>query len=425
MAMSTTHAPTRLPSGWMRAFFAALEAVILVWALTAAAFTMAYAATASSPHLGSATWQSAVGLATATFLLGFGLPIQTDLGTVTLIPTLLAALTALLSVAGQKYLAVNGLRYAPFTALGGLFGVVVIGIFAGRGLGAFPTGLIAAAVCAIASIFAVGKAERKLASSEYRGPILTALRRGLAALPIWLRRGCGRVSSLFWSLIALAALGTIGAVIAAWPRINTLTSQLSATTLDTVSIWLAELAYLPTMLVWSLGYLIGAGYHVGPATFSPGLAPEGLLPSVPIVLAGPLTIWSTWMLAIPAVIGAGHALRYTRARSAPRLSLHLAASLVCVVVLVVVLVCAAWITGGGLTGGPLANCGVRPLDMALWAALTIALPYMLVSVMFHRDTLKWIREKFQELKARYVTARQDGEESGEQNPGSTVADPAT
>lgn len=402
----------------MRAVFAALEAVVLVWALTAAAFTMAYAATASSPHLGSATWHSAVGLATSTFLLGFGSPITTEIGTITLIPTLLACLTGLLSVAGQKYLAVTGLRFVPFTAAGGLLGVTLIGIFAGRGLGALPAGAIAAIICALAALSVRG------ASDEYNHARKRRASRITRTIPAWLPIAAKRALRLSGYLMLFALVVFLAALIAAWGRVHTLADQLTSSAIDTVALWLAQLAYLPSMVVWTLGYLTGAGYQIGAANFAPALPPDGLLPSIPVLLAAPMTAWSAWVLAAVCVIAAAFALRVTRAAQAGRLTSHLAGAATTCLLTVALLTFAAWISGGGLKPGPLAHCGVRPLEMLLAAILTIALPYLLISVLAHPETIAWARAQLKAQRAKGATRRQDDAKSPAQNPDNTAADPA-
>lgn len=404
----------------MRALFAALEAVVLVWALTAAAFTMAYAATASSPHLGAATWHSAVGLATSTFLLGFGSSIPTDIGTLTLVPTLLAGLSALLCAAGQKYLAVTGFRFVPFTALGGLLGVGLIGIFAGRGLGAFPAGVIAAVVCALAALSVSGPYPSRDGSAKRR-------RSGRLAqlMPTWFSTAAARALRLSMWLTIIALIAFIAAAITAWGRIHTLAGQLSSSVLDTVALWLAQLAYLPSLVVWTLGYLTGAGYHVGSVTFAPELVPDGVLPSIPVLLAGPMTAWSAWVVAAPCLISGVLALRDTRSPSARALTSHLAGAAITAAMMVGVLTLAAWVTGGGVQPGPLAHCGVRPLEMLLAAVLTVALPYLAISALSHPDTIAWVGAQLQAQRAKRATGRSADAESPEQNPDNTAADPAT
>ncbi|MDO5727656.1 MAG: DUF6350 family protein [Bowdeniella nasicola] len=428
--MTTSFSASRLPSGWLRAFFAALHAVVLVWLLTAASFTMTYAATASSPYLGAATWQTAVGVATDAFLLGYGLPIPTSIGTLTLIPTLLAVLTVVLSSAGQRYFAVVGLRYLPYVAAGGFVAIILIGLFSGRGFTVLLPAVIAAVLCMGGAIANVGAAGRRLTSGEYSGPVAKKIRRTLALLPQWVRTGFARARVCLWWLLALATSGFLIAVTWAFSRVSEMTSQLSNSLLDTIALWLAQLAYLPTYIVWAGGYLTGAGYHIGAATYQVGHDPVGILPSIPILLAGPLTRWSAWLITGVVTMMGALAAWYTRRDDAASLLSHLGAAVSTGSALVAITTLAAWASGGGVTPGPLAHCGTRVVPMALATTITVALPYLLISVVLHRETLAWARvkisqahEKINQARENRAISRSAAAQSAEQNPHSTAVDP--
>ncbi|WP_282853038.1 cell division protein PerM [Gulosibacter sediminis] len=126
--------------------------------------------------------------------------------------------------------------------------------------------------------------------------ILTAASRAL-------RLALGFVVGLF----ALASALVLGGLVLNMGDIVGLTQLLQLDAWGNVSVGLTELLYLPTLLVWAIAWLLGAGVQFGAGTMAnPGATDAGPLPILPLlgVVPEPQTtlLWS--LLALPVLLAA-------------------------------------------------------------------------------------------------------------------------
>lgn len=409
----TTSPPRILPEGWLRAALAGVEAVVLTWLAVAAVSLIAYAATATSPQLGNATWTSAMDVATSAFFLAFALPISTHLGPLTLAPTFVTLLVGVLAFAASRRLDAAGLRQLWCTGAGASAGVFVIGAIAGMGLSSLPSAVAAGIVAALGNLAALPPAERALTSSQWDGA-LAPVRRVLERLPDWLRRAWPDAMWALWWLAGLGLMGLVTAIATAWHRVSYATGGLTDSGLDTAAIWLAQLGYLPTLITWALGWLIGAGYSIGPVRFVPGTDATGLLPAVPVLGAGPHSAWSGWISLIPAAVMLALAIWRTRRHGEASLIASMLKAVASSVVLLASLVLAATLTSGAIGNGVSARNGVWPLHMLAFGALVIVAPYLIGVAISHPDSLAWLRGVVGSARTRVGDRGHRGADSEEQ-----------
>lgn len=208
---------------------------------------------------------------------------------------------------------------------------------------------------------------------EHRREEHPAVDAGLAwvrdRIPVLVRRALPPAVEVLVGLAAVCFLLVLGLLLIRGERILTLYGSLDAGAVGTTSLTLAQLAALPNLLVWALGWLTGAGVSVGTVHVDWSGSTPGDLPLIPVLGAlpepGPLPPGMWAMALVPLV--AGGWLGYRAAGSASRLSSWLTKARItlaaCVAVALAVLVL-AWLATGGLTPGLLGTVGVVPWEVA-------------------------------------------------------------
>ncbi|WP_019180064.1 DUF6350 family protein [Microbacterium yannicii] len=134
----------------------------------------------------------------------------------------------------------------------------------------------------------------------------------------------------------LVALGAAVVAVAVFVRAGHVVALFQAGNVDAIGatvLTLAQLAYLPTLVVWGLSFAAGPGFAVGAGTsVSPAATQVGVVPGLPILGAVPesTTPWLLLLALLPVALGAfagwiarsrllGHASRFDAPRSAPRM----------------------------------------------------------------------------------------------------------
>ena len=189
------------------------------------------------------------------------------------------------------------------------------------------------------------------------------------------------------ALVAVAALVTALWVLAGRATIGDVVRGLGLDAVGGVVLAVAELAYLPNLVVWALAWLTGAGFAVGAGThFAPDDVVGGALPAVPMLgalpsadVVGPATsLVPLVLVVVGALVGlvrppaadaaavVGHGARVCRLRRVHRRSSSRSSS--------------RWrAAGSARTGWPrsarrAASSGCWPAPGVLAGALLVALP---------------------------------------------------
>lgn len=376
----------------LTAVFAALEALLVIaigLAIPLLPLTVLWAVQFGFGADWAAFWRASVDI----WLIGHGVSV-----TFTLDP----AVAAVLALPGAEL---------PFTidvaALGLALLTVLLGVRAGRRiaetryrvLGAF----VAAAAFAVASVvvtatalhelsrpslvqagilpvlfFAAGLAIgvrltlRELGQTPRRSP-LDALPEPVRDLVTTALRGGAAASAL---LVLVASVVTAGAIVFSYAAIITLYESLHTEVLGGVAVTLAQLAFLPTLVVWTVSWLVGPGFALGTGSLvSPLGTSLGPLPAIPLLGAlpsGDSAFGFVGLLApvvagflVGAVLGPG-----IRRRLDGPLVIAAPVLMGLVAGVVVGILCA--FASGGLGPGRLADVGPDPWQVGALAALEIA-----------------------------------------------------
>lgn len=219
--------------------------------------------------------------------------------------------------------------------------------------------------------------------------LLTLLPPSLRAVPRAVALGLGLL------LVSSALLLVIG-LIRHWTMAATLMDASAGGVFAGIILVLAQLAYLPNLVLWAMSYLLGAGFSVGTGSVvSPTVTDLGLLPALPITAALPTEQINDdrallWLLvpAVAGVIAAWWALRPLGAEDRrPGGRLHgvdqhaLVGGLVGLLTGLSTLPLAA-LSRGSLGTGRLVGLGPRLLDLAVMAPTVLGLSGLVTGLVF-------------------------------------------
>ncbi|WP_374928889.1 DUF6350 family protein [Kytococcus sedentarius] len=110
------------------------------------------------------------------------------------------------------------------------------------------------------------------------------------------------------SLLALAGLVALVALLAAgFDQVVAVHGALAPGTLGSAVLVLAQVGWLPTLLLWAVAWLSGAGLVVGDASATPHQVPEVTLPAIPVLGAVPDagTLPQAWWLVLLTGVAVG------------------------------------------------------------------------------------------------------------------------
>ncbi|GAA3772674.1 hypothetical protein GCM10022225_70090 [Plantactinospora mayteni] len=334
---------------------------------------------------GSGEVVGAARLGLAGWLLGHGVPLQTEAGPFGLPPLALAMLAAWrLNRAGVHVSRAVRVRDRPtlgralavavavgigYGVLGGLAALLLGG--AGPTVDPVRAAVTLAGFGTLAALVGAVRASGVLVVVARRTPLVfrDGLRTGVVAALLLLGAGAGVAG-----LAVATGGGEAGDMIGAY----------RTGVLGQAGITLVSLGYAPNAAVWAASYLLGPGFAVGTDTVvRTSEVSIGALPAVPLLAGlpqGPLGGVGGVVLAVPVLAGmaAGWLLARRRMRSAaernvppPGWAALLGAAAVGGPVAGVVLGAAAFLSGGPLGGDPLAEVGPAYWQVAAGATVVV------------------------------------------------------
>lgn len=297
-----------LPDGWARVGLSAIETIFMTWAVTTAASVAAFATVASNPWMGEATWDQALHAGSDLLALVLGAPLHLGgiayRATPTLVGVLLVLVLRLLLRQSAEFSAASQWCAVPAFALPAF---VIVGTSAehARWWEAAPGALLIPGIAAAWAAF------------DASDNPWEALR-----VPSVIRKGVKAGSWLLICVLALSVVLSVLAVATHWDQIRQIHALLLAdSTFANILVVLAQLCYLPSVLAWSLAWILGPGVYVGvDALHSPASAPTLPIPAIPLLGALPTSTPDYWTILAP--IGIGIAVGAWWGRKHTRASLH-------------------------------------------------------------------------------------------------------
>lgn len=200
----------------------------------------------------------------------------------------------------------------------------------------------------------------------------------------------------FAALVGFATLALLLAAAMSFTEIAEVLAALEPTFFDGVALFVVSLGYLPTLIGWSLGYVVGAGVALGPdilvSPFVPAIAPTPLPAFPPLALVPEAASPVSWALPVLGVLAGaliGLSISRLAAREGPllRLALALAATIVSAGWVFVFL----WAASGTLGDGRMSVIGPDPNAGALLAGVGLVIGALPTSVLRARRRTRRLR----------------------------------
>src|SRR5690625_2416598 len=291
-----------LPDSWLRGILAGAEGVLGTWLLVVIPSIAVYIATAAAPELGSASWLEAGQIGTGVWLAAHGAHLEVGEATFRLLPLGVALLALALTAAAIRRAALESWSGPLFAILAYLGGTLLLAKLAGAP-GAYRAAGGAALVAAGAAAWGMRKSYpaiparlrdwgRSAAAWFTRWvdarPKAAQLRAGGTRARTAIAIGSATALRTMGVILGLAAAVLVVSVIVAFPLIRAGHDRLETDLVSAVVLIGAQLLILPTLIIWGVSYLSGAGFTLGDGTlYSPGEILSGPLPAVPVLGALP------------------------------------------------------------------------------------------------------------------------------------------
>lgn len=197
-------------------------------------------------------------------------------------------------------------------------------------------------------------------------------------LPTWARRLPAAAASGLGVMVLVGTGALVAAVVLRAEAVWSMTTTAAPEPAAAAVLVLAQLAYLPNLVLWAVGYVLGAGFTVGTGSLvSPMVTELGLLPGFPVLAALPsegVGDWgrALWLLS-GVVAGAVAAFVLLGRRPPARVDVSsLAGGLAGVAAGLLVTVAAAT-SRGSLGTGRLVDLGPRMPELAVMAVTVMGL----------------------------------------------------
>ncbi|MFC7406484.1 DUF6350 family protein [Georgenia alba] len=383
MATSTQTRPARVidhdvprrrtvPEGWLRGLVSGVEAAVLSCLAVVVPAVTAYVATAAAPALGEASWQAAARTGISLWLLAHGGEMEAGSGVVTVAPLGLTLLCVAVT-----YLAVRRVRIAdPVVgafAVGGYLLTVLVASFLAPGgrLGALLGALV------------VGSIGTALAVRRSGGELT------IPRTPHWVSDGLRAGGLALVGLVVVASGLLVAALVAGWDRVRMIQDAYLLDPVNLVLMGLAQLVFLPTLVLWALAWAAGPGFAVGTGThFAPGESVSAPLPAVPLLggLPEPGSSGPQWVLALTVVVGVGAGVLLHRRRADRTLAEAAGSAAVGALGLALAAAVLTHLAAGSIGPGRMSEMGGRPPAVAGMLLVETGLAMVITVVALHGRT---------------------------------------
>ncbi|MGH3545050.1 MAG: cell division protein PerM [Mycobacteriales bacterium] len=370
-------------------------AIAAVWAAVAAMAPMLTLALLAwlADSRSSAPATDAVRLALDSWLLAHGVPLTLAEGTFGLTPLLItgfvcwqlgrAGATTARAVAAHSW----GAQLRAAASIAVCYGAIGAGVaFWARLPGVQATPWLAAVILAVLALVA----------SLIGGLTGTESGRGLLAQLPAIVRNIGRAVAVLSVLAAAAVLALVMLAISL-PVAADMTDGYSLGAVGGIGLLLLCLVYLPTLLVWSVAYVVGTGFAIGAGT---GVSVTGVqldsVPAFPLLAAVPTTPGNTaahLLLALPVLAGLIAGLWFSRRYGSGPVRGMLLGALAIGAVSGAALGGLAGFAHGSLGPGSLSSFGPQAWQVAAVAAIGIGAGSA-VGAAVHRWAVPWTLRLF-------------------------------
>lgn len=204
------------------------------------------------------------------------------------------------------------------------------------------------------------------------------------ALPGWARPLPAAAAAATWTVLCGGAVALSVGLIQHRERIGAIAAGLGADPGSTVQLTVAQLLFLPNLVIWAASWTVGAGFTFGQGSIvSPPSTDLGLLPSIPVLGALPAEGAGNWVLLwLLTGLAAGVVAVAVVLRRRPHARFEEVAlvSGLAGVLAAVVLTALAVASSGDLGGERLTGLGPRLVELGVLAGALMGMSGLLVGM---------------------------------------------
>ncbi|MGV8977030.1 MAG: DUF6350 family protein [Cellulomonas sp.] len=267
---------------WVGGLLAGLQGALLSLLIVVLPIVTAYVVTSADPTNAGVPWTRPVAFGGAVWLLAHGVPLTVAGDVLTLTPlglTLLAVFTCYVSARRSG----NATVQSWAAGVGGYTAITVAVALLVR---ASVAGALLAALGAVV-VSGLGLAGGLTRRPEAR-PLRDVLRPVWSRISAPIRTGAAAGTLAAALLLVAAAVTVVLWVLAGRTTIAAIIGSLGLDPVGGGVLAVAEVAYVPNLVVWALSWLAGPGFQVGTGTsFSGAAVVSGPLPAIPLLGALP------------------------------------------------------------------------------------------------------------------------------------------
>lgn len=267
---------------WVTGVLMALQGALLSLLVVVLPAVAAYVATSADPANEGVEWFRSVVVATSLWLAGHGVPPSIGAVTVTVVPLGVS----LLAVFGCWASARRSGTLARSTFVSGVVTYALLVAVLALVVGAGPAGALRGLVggtCVAALGLGTGLVARP-GSPRLRAVLAPVLHR----LPPAVVTGLSAATVACAAVLGASALLVVGWAYLGRGAVGAIADSLGLDLLGGAVLAVAQLAFLPVLVVWATAWLAGPGFAVGAGThFAPDAMTGGTLPAVPLLGALP------------------------------------------------------------------------------------------------------------------------------------------
>lgn len=378
-----------------RLIAAGVQTFLYGWLTVCALAVLTFTLKADSPALGEATWQDAARIATGWWMTAFGGTLHFGGVQITLPPLLLTLVTFVGALGFIRRLPLMDWRDLAIISGSGAITVGLLGSLAPDGSNAWRGMLGAFFLLLIACVTSRNRTDW-FGQGFFTTPAGRALYDGLMLAL--------RVTGIILLLAIIAALAGLAL---GWSQISTISGFYIIDILARILLWAFQLCYLPTLLMWAVAYLLGAGFAIGAGTsFSVLGVTSAPLPAVPLFGAMPQPHVSLpWLL--PLIVAIVFAYGWRKASAFPTLNEAGATGGIQVVIVFFLFALLGGLSSGSIGPERMQDLGPEPPRLALAAALLLGVPLLAGLLAGNRVTRERIGSAYTAWKAGRAQASEE------------------
>ncbi|WP_066582433.1 cell division protein PerM [Cellulomonas timonensis] len=369
---------------WLPGLLAGMQGALLSLLVVVLPAVTAYVVTSADPANSSVAWTRSTEVGAGLWLLGHGVPLGLGGNVLSLMPLGITCLALFTCYASAR-------RSAEATTTS-----LVAGISGYTAVTIVITLLMRASIAdvALAIIGGAAVSATGLATGLARRPEAPRVRD--LTRPLWsrviapIRTGASAGVLALSSLMAMAAATSVVWVLAGRATVSDIIRVLDLDVVGGGVLAVAELAYLPNLVLWALAWLTGPGFWVGAGTsFTTAGVVSGPMPAVPLLGAlpqpgsggGVLVAAPVLLVLVGALAGRWLHRRLPSDRAVDPLVAGVAAALTAGLAAAALMVLAS----GGVGPGRMGDVGASPLAVGSQLGAGVLLGVLLVALPADRE----------------------------------------